>query len=136
MVATSVAATGVHKPISRSRPEPMPNIDSTVTRVEGSLDNRPTARQLKAIPSTKRSRRGPTPGQPWANVENRRRKSQFSFIALSSLGNCELCGNPKESVVSTLLGVVLGEASTGAGLCFDDAAFQADHGGVGPVMGA
>ena len=84
----------------------MPNTDSTVTRVEESLDNRPTARQIKANPSTKRIRRRPTPGQPWANVENRRRKRQFSFVTLLILGDFELGGNSKESVLSTLLGVV------------------------------
>src|ERR1700722_11552280 len=126
MAATSVAATGVHKPISKSSPAPMPNTDSTVTRVEGSLYNRATARQIKANPSTKRIRRRPTPGQPWANVENRRRKRQFSFVALFILGNFGWGGNSKESVVSTLLGG-LRRRLLERRLCFDDAAFQADH---------
>src|SRR5580692_4674831 len=90
MAATSVAATGVHKPISRSSPAPMPNTDNTVTRVEGSLYSRASARQIKANPSTTRIRRRPTPGQPWANVENRRRKGQLSLVGLFILGNFEL----------------------------------------------
>jgi hypothetical protein len=75
------------------------------------------------------------PGQPWANVENRRRKAKFSFLAIFSLGNFESCGNPKKRVVSTLLGVAREKPREGR-LYFDDAAFQADHRGMGPVMGA
>lgn len=114
----------------------MPSTEITVTMAEGSLNNRPTARPIKAIPSTTRIKKRPAPGQPWANVENRRRKTQFSFLALFSLGNFELCGNPKKSAVTTLLGVVRERPRGGRRLNINNAAFQTDHGGMGPVMGA
>ena len=47
---------------------------TAITWREGPLFSFSTARPIKAIPTTRRKSRRPTPGQPLANVENRRRK--------------------------------------------------------------
>jgi len=75
MAATSVPATGVHKPARSISARPMATAHRAITWGEGPLFNFSTARQIKAIPTTRRKSRRPTPGQPRANVENRRRKT-------------------------------------------------------------
>jgi hypothetical protein len=57
------------------------------------------------------------------------------YLEPFSLRNFEHCRNPKKSVRTTLLSVER-EWVAGKRLHFDDPAFQADHGSVGPVMGA
>jgi hypothetical protein len=72
--ATSVPATGVHKPARSSSARPMAAKHTAITWRDGPLFSFSAARQIKAIPATRRKSRTPTPGQPLANVENRRRK--------------------------------------------------------------
>ena len=62
----------------------------------------------------------------------RPRRGCASFVGLFSLGNFESCGiSQKGRGVHSFWGVVRMERR----LYFDDVAFQADHGGMGPVMG-
>jgi hypothetical protein len=66
--------TGVHKPANRRTPP----ITAAPSRAAGSIDcaartpGSPNARAT--VPATRRKIRRPAPGQPWANVEKRRRK--------------------------------------------------------------
>ena len=71
---TSVPARGVHKPARSNSARPMATAHRAIVWGEGPLLSFSTARQIKAVPTTRRKSRRPTPGQPLANVENRRRK--------------------------------------------------------------
>ena len=72
--ATSDPEIGVHKPATRS----IALTIASTTRMAGSLGGRVrslvSSGAMIAIPATHRIKRRPTPGQPQANVENRRRK--------------------------------------------------------------
>jgi hypothetical protein len=78
MIATSAPATGVHKPIRRSIPAPIPMICRT-TAPKGGDSRTPTIpKWISATAvSSLRSRR-PMPGQPSANVENSRCNTHLS----------------------------------------------------------
>lgn len=75
--ATRHPDTGVHRPASRRTPP----ITAAPSRAAGSMDcavrnpGSPTARAT--LPATRRNIKRPAPGQPWANVEKRRRRSIF-----------------------------------------------------------
>ncbi len=79
------------------------------------------ARLINAMPATRRMNRRPAPGQPWPNVENRRRIR--TLVELRRGPNAT--ESPKRAVGS-LFRV----------LQFDDSALQPYHGGVGSVVGA
>jgi len=79
--ATSVPATGVHKPARSSSARPMATTHTAIIWGEGLPFSSSTTRQIKAIPTTRRNSSRPTPGQPRANVENRRRKTLSSCLA-------------------------------------------------------
>ena len=67
-------ATGVHKP-ARSRIPATTSITLKITWPSGApAPNRRNPNAIPAIPATSRISSNPTPGQPWANVEKRRRK--------------------------------------------------------------
>jgi hypothetical protein len=92
------------------------------------------ARSSKTIPTTSRMSRIPTPGQPGANVENNRRKEARSYTYE--------CKNPATTVerpkrVRCSLFRVKREQGSGRSgeLELDDSALQADHRGVGAVVG-
>ena len=79
--ATSVPATGVHKPARSSSARPMATTHTAMIRGEGPPFSSSITRQIRAIPTTRRNSKRPTPGQPRANVENRRRKTLSSCLA-------------------------------------------------------
>ena len=69
----TVATTGVHSPVISSSPavavkswkKPVPKV--------GVFANTRMLRAINELPAATRSKRSPTPGQPRANVENKRR---------------------------------------------------------------
>jgi hypothetical protein len=76
-IATSAPAMGVHKPATRRSPAATAST-CTMTGVIGRPIGRPprssaTPRKIIAMPATNRMTRRPTPGEPRANVEKRRR---------------------------------------------------------------
>ena len=116
---------GVHKPTIRSIPAAAATTHGIAKRMGRPFHSTATPRSINAIPVTRRKRRRPAPGQPWANVENNRRKIN-SCLALFRLGNLDAIRSPKKSRRVTL----------SSELEFDDPAFHPDHGGVGAVVGA
>jgi hypothetical protein len=78
--AVSDPATGVHNPASRNNPAVIASTSGTA--------NRGSARTISAIPATTRNSSRPAPGQPRANVENRRRKLAHP-IQCSLITDCE-----------------------------------------------
>ena len=71
--ATDVPTIGVHKPATNRIPAAIESTASMVTFIGGSLASLEAARTISAQPTTKRMSSKPTPGQPPANVEYRRR---------------------------------------------------------------
>ncbi len=73
-IAASVPATGVHKPIKRSIPAPIPIICRTTVINGGAASTLAIPKWMSAAAVSSRRSRRPRPGQPLANVENRRCK--------------------------------------------------------------
>jgi len=71
-MAASAPATGVHRPIKRRIPAPIPVICKT-TVGKGGASRRPTVpKWMSAAPVSSRNSRSPVPGQPSAKPENSR----------------------------------------------------------------
>jgi len=64
MTATSVPATRVQKPASKSIPAPIASTDKIASRVGGPLHSLMTPRSINAIPATSRMSRRPKPDGP------------------------------------------------------------------------
>jgi hypothetical protein len=73
MTATNAPAMGVHNPANRSIPEPVASTSRIAGAIVGSPRNVVSPRTTNAIPATSLMSSRPTPGEPWANVENSRR---------------------------------------------------------------
>jgi hypothetical protein len=72
--ATSAPAMGVHKPASKSIPVAIASTSATGS-IGGPVRSLMSPEAITLIPAISRSKRRPAPGQPQANVENRRRKT-------------------------------------------------------------
>src|SRR6185369_11695213 len=70
---TSHPKIGVQRPTTRSNPVTNEIRATKVEIIQGSVRSLISAGDTSAIPATTRSSRRPTPGQPNAKVENRRR---------------------------------------------------------------
>ena len=73
--AAEVPTIGVHRPTISRIPTPIESTARMVTFIGGWLASLVAARTTSAQPITKRRRSKPTPGQPPANVEYKRRKN-------------------------------------------------------------
>ena len=109
--ATSVPAMGVHKPGMRRIPDPTRNKEVIVVAVGGSLHSVALVRTSSAQPTTKRMRSKPTPGQPPANVEYKRRNVHPFNVLASRLAECE--SKPQKELGSSLFRVLHASAGTG-----------------------
>ena len=77
--ATEAPTIGVHKPTISRSPAPSKSAAGIVTLIGGrSVHSLRLARTISAEPMTARMRSKPTPGQPPANVEYKRRKAHPS----------------------------------------------------------
>src|SRR5437016_13856338 len=74
-IATSVPITGVHNPSARTSPAAAAIICGVVKIRAESLSTRSIAEKKRAAPVTSRWTKRALPGQPLANVENKRCKS-------------------------------------------------------------
>jgi hypothetical protein len=83
--ATEAPAMGVHKPAMSRIPAPIKSMAGSVTFIEGSTHRIDLCRTTSADPTTQRRRSNPTPGQPPANVEYRRRKHNYDLTLVSLL---------------------------------------------------
>jgi hypothetical protein len=73
-IITRDPAIGVHKPTTRSSPSPIASMSKIAGSIAWSIRNLSIPCAMRAIPATSRMSKSPTPGQPRANVENRRCK--------------------------------------------------------------
>jgi len=71
-IAASHPATGVHKPIRRSIPAPMPMICRTAVSDGGTSRRLAIPKWISAAPVSSRKRRSPVPGKPFAKPEKSR----------------------------------------------------------------
>jgi hypothetical protein len=94
--ATSIPAIVVHSPKIKRIPHPAESRDIMVVFIGGSVQIIEIARKTSAEPTTTRMRSKPTPGQPPANVEYRRRKERSVGHFLGSY-LAEVKGNPQKS---------------------------------------
>jgi len=85
-IATSIPATGVHRPANKNIPAPIASRDNMGGPIDGPPHDLAASRSIIATPATTRSRSRPAPGQPWANVEYNRRKGG-PCLDMSRLGN-------------------------------------------------
>jgi hypothetical protein len=74
-IATNDPEMGIHNPASRSIPATIPSTSRMADSICGPPRSFMSPEAIIAIPATSRRNRRPTPGQPWANVEYRRRRS-------------------------------------------------------------
>jgi len=93
---TNVPTRGVHRPEMRSIPQAARNAWVIVVLIGGSRHKVKPARATNEVPTTKRMRSKPVPGQPPANVEYRRRNSA-PFQTLLDCDSPARDRNPKKS---------------------------------------
>lgn len=115
------AATGVHNPAISVTPASTATISTIVDASGGLSQSTVTPRTTSAAPATSLIKSRPTPGKPVAKVEKRRRR--YLPVTGSASVGCE----PSLKRVSYGLNPVSG---------IDDPPFNADHGGVGSIIGA
>ena len=71
--ASSTPAMGVHSPAIRSSPRPIENVWDKIAASDGPGSSAEIPSMTNAIPVAKRISKSPTPGGPWAKLENSRR---------------------------------------------------------------
>jgi len=101
--AINAPAMGVHSPEIRRSPNPVRNMEVTVTLIGGSRHSVALARATSAEPTTRRIRSKPMPGQPCANVEYRRLKTHL--LNLSILRHSASGSKPQKGSGSSLFRV-------------------------------
>src|SRR5579863_9561594 len=69
----SPAAIGVQRPAIKNSPRPIASTSNTVEPIDGPPTRNRTASSMSTTPATTRKSNRPTPGGPWAKVENNRR---------------------------------------------------------------
>jgi hypothetical protein len=136
MKAANAPTIGVQRPGMRRTPQTASNADVIVALIGGSLHKVRPARTINAEPPTRRMRSNPVPGQPPAKVEYKRRNTH-PFVR-TRVSHCDVRRYPKESRNrhSFGFGMQAGEVVGRRGLQFDDSSLQADHRGVGSIVGA
>jgi hypothetical protein len=81
-IAASAPAIGVHRPTSSNKPNPIARRDRSVTQVDARDNDGATPTWISVAPVARRSSSRPAPGQPRANVENKRRNDAPVWIGV------------------------------------------------------
>src|SRR5262245_33413788 len=123
VAAASAPAIGVQRPVSSSAPVATAAAESATPSPGARTIATPCAMNRPA--ATRRINSSASPGPPCGNVENKRRNLTLQNRVMAG----RLRPKPRKSATPTLSGPGLWSG-------FDDAALDADHRGVGAVVGS